>query len=101
MFETDVEPDSPNEGARLRGWGTGIASVCKIDDEVAANKPRMGLFKTDDEVASPKEGAYLRCMMNRNRQTRGRIAKSGGGGRGVLKIYGEPASPNQGPGSSR
>ena len=40
MFKIDVEPASPNEGACLRIWGTGIAK-------------RGGALKIDDEVASP------------------------------------------------
>ena len=57
MFEKDVEPESPNEGARLRIGGTGIAKRGKIDVE----------------PESPHEGACLRYTIGRNRQMSGRV----------------------------
>ena len=59
MFKIDVEPESPNEGSRLRVWGTGIAKRGGMFHGIAK---RGGVFKVDDDVASPmpNEGASLR-----------------------------------------
>ena len=43
------------------------------------------MLKLYDEPESPSEGACLRDMMNRNRQSSGQF-----------KIYDEPDSPNEG-----
>ena len=44
MFEKDVEQESPNEGAGLRIWGTGIAKRGKIDVEPESPNERACLI---------------------------------------------------------
>ena len=68
MSEEDDEPESPNQGARLRQMMRRVLETC-------------------DEPWSPNEEACLAYMMNLNHPI---------GGGGVFKVSDEPESPHEG-----
>ena len=68
VSEEDDEPESPNQGVRLRHMMRGVLTTC-------------------DEPRSPNEEACLAYMMNLNHPI---------GGGGVFKVSDEPESPHEG-----
>ena len=93
MFEIyDEKPEPPNDGCAFKMYGLCVSCFCSclllfVKFQVFFTNGGA-VFRMYDEPESPNEGAFLRYMMNRNRQIRRQFK--------IHDIYDETESPNEG-----